>query len=352
MTNFTEQAEFAQTIPKLKRGSGFKGLEQRLNQLIQPLVNRSRFLSEQNTGGGGFAFGGEWDATKSPFLSTPELNVFSNSSAANSVITYTDAGVATATDIVFSDLHNIVVQFVYPNIVSQTDTMSAFSISINEKLSSAALNDRLNGIGANTDENAVAFTIMQSAGTYFNDFVNSVSGTNAVASQQGSFSSHPVSGDVIQILLDAVTGVVLFYNVTQNTQQGSAVFDISMFTLNETRLKVNIALIMYGASSLPLPTVTYLFDANGFKQATDIVQSPEDADGKTYIVINTDEDSIYDNKQLKNGDFATFYNDAANIFVSRLYTDDEISVLANTAIDNALEVDGSIYNAIQTAVNP
>lgn len=73
MANFTEQAVFAQTIPKLKRGSGFKGLEQRFNQLLQPLVNRTRFLSEQNTGGG-FAFGGEWDATPTETLSNAAFN--------------------------------------------------------------------------------------------------------------------------------------------------------------------------------------------------------------------------------------------------------------------------------------
>ena len=87
-------------------------------------------------------------------------------------------------------------------------------------------------------------------------------------------------------------------------------------------------------------------------QALSSIVAPTEADGKTFMVINAGSNSIYDGKPLKNGDFVTFYNNAQNIVVSRLYTDTQINALANTAIDTALEVGGAIYNAIQAAVNP
>lgn len=38
MNNFEEQAEFQEELPKLGKGVGLKGIEQKLNAILEPLV--------------------------------------------------------------------------------------------------------------------------------------------------------------------------------------------------------------------------------------------------------------------------------------------------------------------------
>lgn len=64
MTNFTETNEFSEAIPVVNLGIGNYEANKAINASLQAISNRTRFLKERVAdGGGGFAFGGEFNAT-------------------------------------------------------------------------------------------------------------------------------------------------------------------------------------------------------------------------------------------------------------------------------------------------
>ena len=329
MTNFTEQAEFAQTIPKLKHGSGFKGLEQRLNQLLQPLVNRSRFLSEQNTGGG-FAFGGELDATAQQTTQIAEFDVLDNCTVADGIFTpASPIGSAMATNVDRATLGNQIFRFTWPYDYTSGQTIivglcTPSSETDMQNIFSDALATGMVGIGHASGNIIATHKYGQEAPT------------------MGAAASAISANDIVRIEFSASTNIVSITNET--TASSLASFDLG----NYAEFSNSLSLFIY--SAVPL---TFAQDnTSPVLQVLSSIVTPTEADGKTYIVINADTNSIIDGQLLKDNDFVTFYNNAQNIMVSRLYTDAAISTLANTAITNALESGGAIYDAIQAAVNP
>ena len=163
---------------------------------------------------------------------------------------------------------------------------------------------------------------------------------NQPTAQAASIAS-AVNDDIV-LRFTFSTRELIITNTTQNTVLFSQI-------LNEDYFNAPYSLLVQAQGG----TFSFNFDTNfAVQQYALSLPLPPNPNNKTYRVVNAGASSIFDFKLLKNGDFATFYNEAANIMVSRLYTDEQINTLANTAITDALESGGAIYNAIQAAVNP
>lgn len=283
---------------------------------------------ESQTGSGGFAFGGEWDATSQQIIQAVSFDVLDNCTITDGVFTPSSpVGEALATYInkPINTLQRMT--FVWP----YTDSTSMLLIGLCTPSSNTDIEDIFSG----TDTGFVGIGYFNAAlkmSKYGNNAPDIVPTDNPVA-----------MGDVVQLEYFADTNIVSFSNLTANTYLGS--FDLG----NYAEFSNSLSLFIYSKVAVSFDIDTNL---TPFTQAFSSVTLPQSPDGKTYIVINADENSNYDGKPLKDGDFVTFYNNAQSIIVNRLYTDQQINTLANTAITNALEVGGSIYNAIQAAVNP
>jgi len=283
--------------------------------------------------GGGFAFGGAWDATPTLIMQIAEFDELQNATINTSIFTPINAGgsYAYARNIKQQNNFSAQIKFLWPSVVNVGDS---FTIGFGSPTNTAEFNDFLN------PSLATAFMgIGKQAGTDLK--VQKFGQTAPQITPTGLVNQ---AGDEILIDLNLVTLQFSVTNITQN----------NVLLMNESgngQANFLAPFVLVIAS-----TVSVDFDIAGTAQPVmqelTGVNIPEDADGKTYLVMAATENSIVDSKLLKADDFVTFYNDAQNIIVSRLYTDAAINTIANTAITNALEVDGSIYNAIQSAVNP
>lgn len=289
-------------------------------------------LPIENTKGDGqsgdFAFGGEWDATSQQVIQVASFDVLDNCTITDGVFSpNSPIGAALATYINKPTNTLQRMTFVWP----YTDSTSTLMVGLCTPSSNTDIQD----IFAGTNTGFVGIG-------YFNAALKmSKYGNNA---PEMIPTDNPVAmGDVVQLEYFADTNLVSFSNLTDNTSLGN--FDLG----NYAEFSSSLSLFIYSKG-----VVAFDIDTNltPFTQALSSVTLPENPDGKTYIVINADTNSILDGRLLKDSDFVTFYNNAQSIMVSRLYTDEQIIVIANTAIDNALEVGGSIYNAIQAAINP
>lgn len=95
MTNFTEVNEFSEVVPMVNLGIGNYDANKQINTALQKIVNRTRFLKEQNTGGG-FAYGGELDATPQQVIQVAEFTDLYSCTVVNGLFTPTGVGVAMA----------------------------------------------------------------------------------------------------------------------------------------------------------------------------------------------------------------------------------------------------------------
>ena len=282
---------------------------------------------------GGFAFGGEWDATPTLIMQLAEFDELQNATINTSTFTPINAGgsYAYARNIKQQNNFSAQIKFLWPSVVNVGDS---FTIGFGSPTNTAVFNDFLN------PSLATAFMgIGKQAGTDLK-----VQKFGQAAPQITPTGLVNQAGDEVLIDLNLVTLQFSVTNITQN----------NLLLMNESgngqaNFLAPFVLVIAG-------TVPIVFDIAGTAQPAmqevTGLNIPANADGKTYLVTAATENSIFDNQLLKNDDFVTFYNNAQNIMVSRLYTDEQITVIANTAIDNALEVNGSIYNAIQAAINP
>lgn len=281
----------------------------------------------------GFSFGGEWDATPTLIMQIAEFDELQNATINESTFTPINAGgsYAYARNIKQQNNFSAQIKFLWPSVVNVGDS---FTIGFGSPTNTAVFNDFLN------PSLATSFMgIGKQAGTDLK--VQKFGQTAPQITPTGLVNQ---AGDEILIDLNLVTLQFSVTNITQN----------NVLLMNESgngQANFLAPFVLVIAS-----TVSVDFDiantAQPVMQELTGVNIPEDADGKTYLVMAATENSIVDSKLLKADDFVTFYNDAQNIIVSRLYTDEQIKLLADMAIQNSLEVDGAIYNAIQSAVNP
>lgn len=310
--------------------------------------------------GGGFAYGGEWDAT--PNLMTEDVTTFDtliNAAFDNDTLTTTEN---TANAIVYrlskqDSGTNRHFRFVWPD-----TTSSAFAVCFFQ----SDLTD-FNAIFADSDSAAVGVG---------SQFANNI---HIVKSVGNATSANPLSnvsvGDVVRFAYRAATNTLYVYNETEaNTL-------LATFALNlhlDTSKNMNLLVGLIGLESLECT-----FDDAGdypFQQDLYLFEYPSDLT-KTYKVSAATADSIINHKLLKTNDFVDFISDddvVSDVIVSRLITDSEINQkigqkidqeifdgLQNPAsniyqlvygivfqtIDEQCQSTGLIDNAIQSAVN-
>lgn len=277
---------------------------------------------------GGFAFGGTWNAI--PTISQQEA-VFSellNCTLTNNVLTPTATfpQVAFARDLIENAQSQQKLKFTWPT-VGPTDTFlvgfGSWSLGY-ESLTPPTFND-LTSPGIHTHMMAFGYVPeTQQAATY----VKAGAVEPAI-----TLPTTPNVGD--EILLTLSSNTLTVYNITQEVQVAS----VNVFG---GIVQYPMTAIVYSTA----PLTFYLDATQPLQQQSITLVLPSSPNNKTYKITNADEASVYDGTLLKLNDFVTFYNDAQNIMVSRLYTDTQINALINTAIDTALEVGGAIYNVI------
>lgn len=278
---------------------------------------------------GGFIFGGEWDATSQQVMQSAGLNVLNNGTIVDGVFTpASPIGFAMATYIARDDVGTQIFRFTWPTDYTSGDT---FIVGL---CTPSTETDMQNIFGGTT-------TGMVGIGHAGGNIIATHKYGNEAPSMDAA-SSGISANDIVRIEFVANTNLVSIINETTNSALAN--FDLG----NYAEFSSSLSLFIYSM----IPIAFTQDNSQPMLQALSSIVTPTTADGKTFMVINAGSNSIYDGKPLKNGDFVTFYNNAQSIIVNRLYTDQQINTLANTAITNALEVGGSIYNAIQTAVNP
>lgn len=289
------------------------------------------FPVQGNTGeeGGGFVFGGEFDAEPTVTPNTAEFNhLIDCAISAGTLVPSASQFGATASNLSKVDVGTqMEFRVVWP------DTTAGFfmflmhnSSEINPYLASNDATATVYGIGASMRTPVV---LIREGETYTQD----------------PLGVAITAGDVIRIGYRPAIATVYFYNETQGNSF-IAEHAVSAFGSGAT-IPVNLG--VFAMSAVPL--AFDFADDYPLQQNTYSFTLPSEPDGKTYLVANATLDSIFDSKLLKNNDFVTFYDGASKAIVTRLYTDKEIDAVAQAAITQELEVGGSIYNAIQSAVN-
>ena len=307
-----------------------------IQDLMAATLINSVYDDEANTilvggsgGNGGFAFGGELDATSQQTTQTAEFDVLDNCTVVGSVFTpASPIGFAMATYIARDYVGAQIFRLTWPTDYTSGDT---FIVGL---CTPSTETDMQNIFGGTT-------TGMVGIGHAGGNIIATHKYGNEAPSMDAASSSISAN-DIVRIEFVANTNIVSIINETTNSALAN--FDLG----NYAEFSSSLSLFIYSM----IPIAFTQDNSQPMLQALSSIVAPTEADGKTFMVINAGSNSIYDGKPLKNGDFVTFYNNAQNIVVSRLYTDTQINALANTAIDTALEVGGAIYNAIQAAVNP
>lgn len=281
-----------------------------------------------NSSGGGFNFGGTWNAIHTISQQEAVFSELLNCTLTNNVLTPTATSpqVAFARDLIENAQSQQKLKFTWPT-VSPTDTFligfGSWSLGY-ESLTPPTFDDLTS---------TVIHTHMMAFG-YVPDTQQAATYVKAGAVEPAlTLLTTPNVGD--EILLTLSSNTLTVYNITQEVQVASVnVFgDIVQYPMTA---------IVYSTA----PLTFYLDATQPLQQQNITLVLPSSPNNKTYKITNADEASVYDGTLLKLNDFVTFYNDAQNIMVSRLYTDTQINALINTAIDTALEVGGAIYNVI------
>lgn len=342
MANFTEQAQFAETLPKLGKGLGLKGVEKSLNNCLQQIVNRTRFLKENGGdggGSGGFSFGGDWDATPSETTSIAAFNVLHNATITTNELAEIVSGTgfgATATNLSHAENTGTLHEFR----VTAPDTSGGgiFFVVVHDS-------SEQNPFDAMNDTTATVRGVGVMSGSSVSLIRNSE-----------SFSSDPLAnainaGDVLKIGYRSDTSAVYVYNETQSNVQLMGGNFIDGFADGLENLSVYS---MGAGSTLAVDFV----DDFSIEQAIFNFDYPEDLT-KTYCVVDADNNSLINGKLLKVGDFVNFIVDeddeVVDVVVSRLVSDNDITALARdaatTVISEQLDVGGSIYEFVMSAVS-
>lgn len=331
MNNFEEQPEFQEELPKLGKGVGLKGIEQKLNAILEPLVNRTRFLKENGTGG--FSYGGELDATPTITTQIAEFSRVDNASITGNLFTPSSpVGSAIAPNISTNSTAPQYFEFLWPDIDGSNPFMLGFFTPDNIVDIQSLF----------TDPNSGFIAI-----GYFGGVLSFAKYGNN--SPEMLPIGNPVSvGDQIRVELNISTGLVVFTNTTTNMSLSA--FDLG----NYTDFYNSLALFIY--SSVPV-SFDIAETSNPITQTLFGINIPDGAIGKTYLVVTATEDSFFNDRLLNEGDFITFFEKEGqtDIAINRLVTEEAINTLAQqaaqAAITQELEVGGSIYEFVMSVIN-
>lgn len=316
-------------------GSG--GLtESQVNTLID-----TKLTDFTPSGGGGFSFGGDWDATP---IDTGEIassfDVLHNATISGNALTQITADVdfgATATNL----SHSANVGTWHKFRVTVPDTTSGvFRIALHTSNQSEPSS-------VFADESASLCGLMMAHGTSSSISIDNHStfGTYILAAIINA-------GDVIRVEYRSDIYSVRFYNETGGGELLRNFDNIQGF--NDSPVHLTVLANDVGT------TLSFDFaDDYPIYQSVLNLDYPEDLT-KTYRVSTATTNSIINNKLLKANDFVNFItqgDDVVDIVISRLMTDAQIKTLTDTAIydylDNGqLDVDSNlslyIKNLIQT----
>lgn len=287
----------------------------------------------------GFVFGGEWAIETTVTIQNATFSQLVDATIVNNTFTPTEQpSYAYARNILNSTPENGVTKqfkFTWPTLSPTDMFLICFVSSLNsEDISTLDFNQMF----ANPNTHILGMGYFATYASYFslpnNQIILKKDGNNIPDVTNPSVFAQ--TGD--DILMSLAGNGLTITNITQSTEM-SLVF-------TSTDLDEQITLCI--ASSV---AVEFSLDVQyPIQQSTSTVNIPDDANNKTYLVVSNDGSSVFD-KVLKADDFVTFYDEASKIIVNRLYTDNDINALANTAINEALQVDGAIYNAIQSVIN-
>ena len=282
--------------------------------------------SDSNSGNG-FSYGGEWDATGTEVLSTAQFNALTECVVSNNTITSnaslwgalaqnlskTDVGAAMYVDVVWPD------------------TSGGFF------LIGLVVSEFSNAIVASNDSNASFVGVAAINGSVLSVLRNG---------QDASQDPLPVTintGDIVRLGYRPAVNALYIDNVTQGF---SSILQFQLYPAFNTE-PVHLAIMGQLISS-----VNYTFpNEYSLQQATYELNLPSDFT-KTYLVSNANINSAVNGKLLKQGDFVTFFenDNITDVIVSRLLTDNDINSLveeaAQAVINQELQINGSIYNAI------
>jgi len=208
----------------------------------------------------------------------------------------------------------------------------------------------------NTDEPAVIVNDTESSFLG----IGSMSGSPILLTKLGqSINTIPLTnmgvGDVIVLQYRPAIQTVYVINETQGN---SPVTTITLSNYPEFT-DASISLLVFSSVA---SGIAYTFnDTGGYPLQRELLDFhiPSDLE-KTYYVDAHNFKSKINGEQVKTGDFVNFFDDngTTKVAITRLVSDEYIRTvtenIATTAINTQLATDGSgsIYNAIQTAINP
>lgn len=314
-------------------GSG--GLtESQVNTLID-----TKLTDFTPSGGGGFSFGGDWDATPTETLEIAGFNVLQNATASSNQLTVTSGVVfgATATNL----SHN-----------GNTGTLREFRITVPDTSGGGLFfvgihNSREENVFSTTSDTTATVRGVIIDGGYVFSFIRN---TDNASSTPLPYTVD--AGDVLKVGYRSDTSAVYIYNETKSNMQLIGESAISGFSDGLENLTV--------FSSVAGSSLSFDFaDDYPIYQAIFNFDYPDDLT-KTYRVSTATTNSIINNKLLKANDFVNFItqgDDVVDIVISRLMTDAQIKTLTDTAIYDYLDNEQSdvdsnlslyIKNLIQT----
>lgn len=284
------------------------------------------------SGGGGFSFGGEWDATGTEVLSTAQFNVLTDCTVSgNTLVPSASQFGATSQNLSKTDVGT---QMTFK--VTWPDTSAGFFML---GLHTSSLE---NALAASNDETASFVGIGAAGGTVL-----------ALLRDGTTVSQDPAgisinAGDVVILGYRPAVSLLYISNETQNT------FNILQLSLYPDFQTSQVNLALYAQLNT---AIAFEFPSEYSMQQVDYsLELPTDFT-KTYLVSAANINSAVNGKLLKQGDFVFFFehDSITDVLVSRLLTDNDINSLVEGAaqafISQELQENGSIYNAIAQYVD-
>lgn len=296
-------------------GSGGSGglTESQVNTLID-----TKLTDFTPSGGGGFSFGGDWDATPIDTVEIASFDVLQNATISGNALTQITANVdfgATVTNL--SHSANVGTLHEFRVTVPDTSGGGLFFVGIH--------NSRTEGVSIIlTDTTAtVRGVVIQS-------------GINVSFIRNADYLSQPIlphsveAGDILKVGYRTDTSAVYIYNETQGNVQLMGESAISGFSGGLENLTVY--------SLVAGPSLSFDFaDDYPLYQAIFNLDYPEDLT-KTYRVSAANAHSVVNGKLLKVNDFVDFItnedDEVVDVVVSRLVSDRNIRDTISTALND------------------
>lgn len=294
-------------------GSGGSGglTETQVNSLIEDALQ-----DFTPSGGGGFSFGGDWDASGTiSQTDVTHFEYFSHCEMIDETLTLSASiGVATVSHISQTTNATQKVRFTWPS----TPT---FFIGLTKSTAAMTNEEDLSSAFSGTQNGLMVLAAMGGSPILMYKY-----GEQNSPAQSAPPNSVSV-GDIVEITLMMDVNGLSFVNVTENTSLGH--YDLGNLNTHEGFL--SFVVFTYGNIDIDFSSVTPLqIDTFEFNYPADIT--------KTYHVATANDVSIIKNKLLKVNDFVDFItnedDEVIDVVVSRLVSDSNISNTISTALND------------------